>query len=1225
MTLINNQYKIIKTIGKGGMGIVYLVEDIQKGNMRFALKAIRRNVAKKLQKRRIENIKNEYEIMTSLKHPNLTQVYDFGIEGESYYILMEYIEGSLLSDFHEKRMVIERTVDIMVQILRALQYIHSRNIVYGDIKPSNIMISGNIAKLMDFGLSGFKKDMKRMIRGTLAYMSPDALKGELSYHMDLFSLGIVFFEQVCSVPFYDDDNNSLQKIIKLLENPSEFQCYRENRLGLIENNVLRTIIKRLTSCDIKERYVSCSHVIDDINKFTGRRQKYEYETDETKDSYVMGNLFVNRKKELETLKSNIEKKKIADLIIFKGPSGIGKTRLFAEFKKFCRLNNIAFCDTSCIESGAKTYYAIADIIRQILIFCPGSIISKYSGYLKLIIPDENKLQSATCLETANNSNELKEMVLVNIPDFLISFSEAFKRKLVIFFDDIHWLDEGSALILKELLIRLKRKEDNKLYIYAGLDEDNIKGEKYLDHLFSGPKTKVVDLGPLDNTSISEYVENIFGPSFTDKSIKDYIGEFSHRSGGNPLYMKEFIKMLIREKYIIRDVVYWKLIKQIEGPDFPDDIVELTRPRILKILLNDKTKSVLQALSILRIDISPDIIECLFLSKWPDMGEVLVELENNDILTASKTEIGLKYSFVSKKVKEIIKSSINDQSEISLFIAKKLESMKKGTAYFMEEVAYHYLIANDIKKAEFYYEKCGDIEKKEGFNQKALEYYEQRLSLLKDKEKFMDDFLSVSLKKAECLEILGKWEDAVIFLEKCRGYAINHKKDVYIIKYGNLLGKIYIESGKPNLAKDLLIISYKIAKNSEDKLLHADCINKLLHLYFNISCYKEARRLFEKYKDFLKGIFDKRYYLEALKIIGNIFLVRTDYKNALECYLECLPIAEIIGDKRSLAGIINNIGSLHIYKGEYDIALEKFKTMLEISSKIGHRTGIVSAGVNLAIVFRNTKDYEKALKYAEQSHDLSRDIGYKVGLGTSAGTMGNIYMDLNLLDKALKCYEIYKNVSNEIGDRRAEGIATGNIGNIHAELGEFDKALYCYEQKKKTACEIGDSRANAIAIGSIGKAYFNMKKYDKARGLIENAINELRLAGVKNHALFYLYHTMSKISLIKKEIKEAFRYNDQAIIIANSLNYSKGAFYTKIQYYMTKAMLDKRGAVKGLLLMLEGDLDKEEEAYVYYAIGVTTGSVLYCQKALNIYQELYKAVPKHIFRERTKEMKKACRV
>ena len=197
MNLINNRYHIIKELGRGGMGGVYLVEDILKDKRKIALKRI---LPERDDIGFIEYFKHEFEALTRLNHPNIARVYDFGAEEEEgkYFFTQEYLRGSDLYDATEDIRE-EDLYNLIIQIARALEYIHFRGIIHYDIKPANILVVGDTEryiKLIDFGLSEFGFNIEgSLTKGTVHYMSPEVREGrDVDLRSDLYSLGITLFE-----------------------------------------------------------------------------------------------------------------------------------------------------------------------------------------------------------------------------------------------------------------------------------------------------------------------------------------------------------------------------------------------------------------------------------------------------------------------------------------------------------------------------------------------------------------------------------------------------------------------------------------------------------------------------------------------------------------------------------------------------------------------------------------------------------------------------------------------------------------------------------------------------------------------------------------------------------------------------------------------------------------------------------------------------------------------
>jgi serine/threonine-protein kinase len=203
-------YKIIKSLGAGGMGQVYLAEDMQFGR-NVAIKFLSpESMADPQAKRRLLH---EAKTVAKLDHPNICSIYEVAEENNTSFIVMQYIEGkNLASNIHRKPMELREVVDVATQVADALSEAHSRGIIHRDVKPQNIMItSHNRVKVMDFGLAkavgprGFDSQAETqslitaqgMIVGTLPYMSPEQVRGEvLDGRSDIFSFGVVLYEMI---------------------------------------------------------------------------------------------------------------------------------------------------------------------------------------------------------------------------------------------------------------------------------------------------------------------------------------------------------------------------------------------------------------------------------------------------------------------------------------------------------------------------------------------------------------------------------------------------------------------------------------------------------------------------------------------------------------------------------------------------------------------------------------------------------------------------------------------------------------------------------------------------------------------------------------------------------------------------------------------------------------------------------------------------------------------
>ncbi len=196
------RYEVLKELGKGAMGIVYLGKD-PKINREVAIKTLRfeDEFDPADMKGMKERFFREAESAGRLVHPNIVTIYDAGDDGDISYIAMELLNGADLKDYttKDKLLPVGETLETIAKVADALDYAHAQNVVHRDIKPANIMrLNNGEIKVTDFGIARITSQSKTAtgtIMGTPSYMSPEQLAGaKVDGRADLFSLGVTLYE-----------------------------------------------------------------------------------------------------------------------------------------------------------------------------------------------------------------------------------------------------------------------------------------------------------------------------------------------------------------------------------------------------------------------------------------------------------------------------------------------------------------------------------------------------------------------------------------------------------------------------------------------------------------------------------------------------------------------------------------------------------------------------------------------------------------------------------------------------------------------------------------------------------------------------------------------------------------------------------------------------------------------------------------------------------------------
>jgi serine/threonine protein kinase len=254
--VVKGRYQIMRRLGEGGMGTVYLADQVSIGR-KVALKLLRGSYA--MDDEFIERFRREARLAASLNHRNIVTVYDFDQgDDESLFIAMEYLDGEKLSDVirRDGPLDINRAVRLCLQFAEGLEAAHHAGVIHRDIKPDNIMVVGEegveTIKLMDFGIARLRDvaatsrlTRPDVIMGTPAYMAPEQAEGkETSERTDIYALGVVLYEMLSGeVPF--KANTPAAVLLKQIqESPVPLRKLRRDVPSEIERIVMQALEKK---------------------------------------------------------------------------------------------------------------------------------------------------------------------------------------------------------------------------------------------------------------------------------------------------------------------------------------------------------------------------------------------------------------------------------------------------------------------------------------------------------------------------------------------------------------------------------------------------------------------------------------------------------------------------------------------------------------------------------------------------------------------------------------------------------------------------------------------------------------------------------------------------------------------------------------------------------------------------------------------------------------------
>lgn len=272
-TVISGRYVVEDIVGTGGMAVVYRAWD-RKLKRRVAVKVLRAEFQN--DQEFLHRFSREAEAASKVSHENIVNMYDVGMDGETRYIVMEYVDGTTLKDMIQQmgHLRTDAVVRMGIRILAAVDHAHKNGIVHRDIKPQNILVtSEGTVKVADFGIARLKAqqttriaDVNSSALGSVHYISPEQASGEVADEKsDLYSVGVVLYEMLTGhVPF--DGDTAVSVALKHVSEPP--RSMRESDPSI--SKALDEVVLRALRKKPEDRYQTAAEMATDLRKALGK-------------------------------------------------------------------------------------------------------------------------------------------------------------------------------------------------------------------------------------------------------------------------------------------------------------------------------------------------------------------------------------------------------------------------------------------------------------------------------------------------------------------------------------------------------------------------------------------------------------------------------------------------------------------------------------------------------------------------------------------------------------------------------------------------------------------------------------------------------------------------------------------------------------------------------------------------------------------------------------------
>ncbi len=1076
--IINNRYRVIRKLGRGGMGMVFLVEDQWKDGLLLALKRVRKD---RIDHRTITILRNEFLALSSARHPNLAKVYDFEVDlsTQDFFFTSEYVDGAQLLKASRdlqigRRGELLRLLSALVQILRALEFIHSRGMVHGDIKPENILITGSLCgdengesssedfaqvKLIDFGLIKREKEFSgKKIIGTTYYIAPETILGsQIDRRTDLYSLGVLLYHIVThQLPFTGDSNLAVMRghIEKDPQPPH-----------IVEPQVpeaLSHIILRLMEKTPAERYGSALEIIEAINQEFST--DFPFETSDTRLSYIQSGGFIGREPEMselaalfDTVYKAIDQPSEGDedlnisslsalpsvvalehpppppgrLVLIRGESGVGKRRLLDEFRRHVQTRGVHYIELFCHSDDTERNQVFINLVR--------AVVSTLSIRSPEDQPDQTSLESF--FKTVERASKEKRS-LGTVVDKLVQKLLDSSRTTPIFlaFQGLQRADAATQQLLLALIERLSAGviPDAQLMMVATVEDDDpedagLRPLLTISHIRSS--IRIMPLRRFDADEISRLLESMFGG--TNPFQEQFLHLIQEESDGNPGVVREILEFLVSRNQIQRLLTGWISEGDVERDSIPGKVRHELRRRIEG--LDSAAQRLALAFSILGSSGELEVAVRLSGIQPGQIFNAIWVLKQEKILREEVVSDELtQYSFIHSSAREILYHGLTaDQraeahGRAGLLLEAHLEASGRRDPRCL---AFHFLRSHNAAAALHHGMEAAQEYERLYNPRKAIDVYGEvcRVAGVQDPGSVWE----IERTIARLHTLMGEYRNAAEILRKL------------------VTGNSLIRAGQqpsaelPPAERASTCVELGKALCYLGGLREAVAwLNEALGLLKGIGSADELGSLLLRYTEFflLKGNYDEslRYCERVLSWEQGIQKVelktqlyqllaenhfRLDNKEIAVKY--CQKGLELLESKRDvghLALTLLYLGKFYKYKGRFQKAIKQFQICSMVNQKIGAVDRQADCLMEMGEIYLLLDNPEEAQNYLSQA----------ISIYDRTGNISNIVQGLILRGEAHRILGHYEDSSKDIQKAIQLNTAIGNMqhsSECHLTLGK----------------------------------------------------------------------------------------------------------------------------------------------------------------------------------------------